>query len=80
MIDSGRYIKKAIVSVMMLVSWKIWKERNAKVFRNTATPTSVVVAKIKEEAHLWALAGARHLSTLMLREWSFSFCRSTAYV
>ena len=61
MIDAGGYIKKAIVSVMMLVSWEIWKERNARVFRNTATPTPVVVAKIKEEAHLWALT-----STLFL--------------
>jgi hypothetical protein len=67
-IISGDHIKKAVVSVMMLVSWEIWKEQNMRVFRNTATPSTVVVVKIKEEAHLWALAGASHLSTLMSRE------------
>ena len=68
MIDSGGYIKRAIVSVMMLVSWEIWKERNAIFFQNVSAPTSIVIAKIKEEAHLWSLAGAKQLSTVMSRE------------
>lgn len=33
-------------------TWEIWKERDARVFCNTSTPTTVVVRKIKEEAHL----------------------------
>ena len=62
------HIKKAIGSVLMLLIWEIWKERNARVFRNTASPTTIITAKIKEEAHLWALTGANHLSELMSRE------------
>ena len=67
-VEAGGHIKKATASVMMLVSWEIWKERNARIFSNTAAPTTVVVARIKEEAQLWALAGAKHLSSLMSRE------------
>ena len=60
--------RKVLASVMMLVSWEIWKERNARIFRNAATPTTIIVTRIKEEAHMWTLAGAKHLSSLMLRE------------
>ena len=67
-INTAGHINKAIGSVLMLVMWEIWKERNARVFRNTASPTTIISAKIKEEAHLWALAGAKHLSALMSRE------------
>ena len=44
--------RKAIASLFMLMSWEFWKERNARVFRNTVATTMKVVAKIKEEAHL----------------------------
>jgi hypothetical protein len=30
-------LKKAMVSLAMLISWEIWKERNAYVFRNEAS-------------------------------------------
>ena len=59
---------KALTSLIMLVSWEIWKEHNARVFRNTAAPTMLIVERIKEEAHLWALAGAKYLSNVMPRE------------
>ena len=56
----------------MLVSWEIWKERNARVFRSSATPTAVVVRNIKEEVRLWVMAGAKNLGVVMPRErWTF---------
>ena len=55
-------------TLMMLVVWEIWNERNARVFRNTAAPTTVVIAKIKDEASIWARAGAKYLCNIMLRE------------
>ena len=61
-VSGGGDHRKATASLMMLVSWEIWKERNARIFCNTDVATSIVVSKIKEEAHLWALAGAKHLS------------------
>ncbi|KAM3365049.1 hypothetical protein ACQJBY_015046 [Aegilops geniculata] len=59
---------KALASLMMLISWEIWTERNARVFRNTAIPSMVLTCKIKEEVSLWAVAGAKHMSAVMPRE------------
>ncbi|KAM3386139.1 hypothetical protein ACQJBY_009655 [Aegilops geniculata] len=60
--------RKPLISLMLLVSWEIWKERNARVFRNLAVPVGVIVARIKEECNLWCLAGAKHLCNSMPRE------------
>ncbi|KAM3189373.1 hypothetical protein ACQJBY_067971 [Aegilops geniculata] len=59
---------KALASLMMLISWEIWTERNARVFRNTAIPSTVLSSKIKAEVSLWAMAGAKHMSIVMPRE------------
>lgn len=60
--------RKSLGSLIMLVSWELWLERNARVFRNFSSLPSVVVAKIKGEAALWSLAGAKHLGSFMPRE------------
>ena len=39
-----------------------------KNFRNTVALTTIIVTKIKEDAHLYALVGAKHLSDIMSRE------------
>ena len=59
---------KALALLMMLISWEIWTERNARVFRNTAVPSMVLISKIKDEVSLWALAGAKQLGIVMPRE------------
>ena len=59
---------KAMASVTMLVSWTIWKERNARVFNNKSAPPLVLLGVIKSEARLWVTAGAKHLSVVMLGE------------
>jgi hypothetical protein len=51
---------KAVASLTLLVSWKIWNERNARVFNNKHAPTTVIFDKI-EEAKLWVTAGAKIL-------------------
>jgi hypothetical protein len=52
----------------MLISWEIWKERNAHVFRNTYTTSSFIIIKIKEEIALCSLAGAKTVGNVMSRE------------
>jgi hypothetical protein len=59
---------KAMKSLTMLVSWTIWKERNARVFNNKAAPTTILFAAIKREVKLWVAAGAKHLSFVMIGE------------
>ena len=57
--------RKAMASITMLVSWEIWNERNARVFRNKYAPPMALLAKIKTEARLWVLAGAKRLGEIM---------------
>ena len=60
--------RKAIMSLAMLISWEIWNERNARVFRNHAKTNNMIVEKIKNEVTMWGLAGAKALSNVILRE------------
>jgi hypothetical protein len=60
--------KKAMKSLVMLVSWEIWKERNARVFRSGVSTLNMVVSKVKEEVTLWSVAGAEALSIVIPRE------------
>jgi hypothetical protein len=57
-----------MASFAILVSWEIWKERNARVFRNQSVTLNILVSKMKEEAVLWFQAGAKALCNIMPRE------------
>jgi hypothetical protein len=59
---------KAMASLAMLISWEIWKERNARIFRHHFSTADMVINKIKDEARLWCLAGAKVLCNIMPRE------------
>ena len=56
---------RALASIIILVFWTIWNERNARVFRNTSTLPSFIVANLKVEARNWVIAGTRHVGNLM---------------
>ncbi|CAD6235842.1 unnamed protein product [Miscanthus lutarioriparius] len=57
--------RKGLDSTFMLVSWRIWKEHNDRVFSRTTEKNPAELAQvISEEAHLWCAAGAKFLSTL----------------
>ena len=60
--------RKGMASLLMLISWELWKERNARVFRNVSAPLMILVEKIMDEAALWALAGAKGLDVILHRE------------
>jgi hypothetical protein len=54
-----------MAALVMLVSWGIWKERNAHVFWDQSTTAALLVGKIKEEVAMWCLARAKVLSNIM---------------
>ena len=60
--------RKAISSLIMLVTWEVWKERNARVFQHVCRLPNVLVEAIKAEVRLRTIAGATHLGFLMPRE------------
>jgi hypothetical protein len=57
--------REAVTSMIMLVSWEIWTEKNASVFQHHTGTFSIIIAKIKEEETLWGLAGARSLRNVI---------------
>jgi hypothetical protein len=62
MLNNASANLKTLASLIMLVSWIIWNERNARVFNNKSTPTTILLDIIKTEAKLWVDAGAKCLS------------------
>jgi hypothetical protein len=57
--------RKGLATLTLLTVWEIWQERNARVFHNKLSPSFVLLDKIKNEARLWVLAGAKDLGILM---------------
>jgi hypothetical protein len=60
--------RKGFASLTLLTVWEIWQERNARIFCHQASLTFVILDKIKCEARLWVLAGAKCLGNLMPEE------------
>jgi hypothetical protein len=60
--------RKVLASLTILVSWTIWNERNARVFRNKSAPPLVLLNIIKTEVKLWVCAGAKCLSYVITGE------------
>ena len=51
----GNILTKALRSLLLLVNWEIWKERNARIFDRCKSSTIALLTKIKQEAWAWAL-------------------------
>ena len=60
--------RRAMASLTMLVSWSVWNERNARVFRRKSAPPTILLQMVLDEANLWVTAGARKLGDIILRE------------
>jgi hypothetical protein len=54
--------RKRAKSVILLVIWIIWKERNRRIFDSKDRPVHIVVAEIADELAVWELARGRHLA------------------
>jgi hypothetical protein len=60
--------RKGLDSLFALVSWRLWKERNARCFREAASTVPELLLVIRADADLWVRAGAKNLELLMSRE------------
>ena len=54
-------------SVMALVWWILWKERNERIFRNTSCTSARLFEKIQLEAQDWVDAGRRRVLAIVER-------------
>ncbi|KAI4975929.1 hypothetical protein ZWY2020_049536 [Hordeum vulgare] len=60
---------KCLASVALLVPWMISKHRNGCVFEGATPSATSLAATIKEEAGLWARAGALGLQAILPQTW-----------
>jgi hypothetical protein len=58
----------SMASITLLVTWEVWNERNARVFHNKSAPLHVMLDRVKREARLWVIAGAKRMGQIMPRE------------
>lgn len=56
--------KRALMPIIILVALELWKERNSRIFRSLANTLTSIMVKIKEEAYMWIMAGAKNLIEL----------------
>jgi len=56
--------KAGMDSLFALVSWYVWKERNARCFREAASTAFDLIQIIHAEAQRWIEAGANGLASL----------------
>jgi hypothetical protein len=60
-----RALRKGFDSFVLLVGWSLWKERNARTFREESSAAPVLFFKIWDEVSLWATSGYRGLGALL---------------
>ncbi|TVU49279.1 hypothetical protein EJB05_00585, partial [Eragrostis curvula] len=57
--------KRGFNTLVMLVSWAIWKRRNRCIFDGASPQPGAIISDIAEEASLWRMAGVMRLGELM---------------
>ncbi|WVZ70614.1 hypothetical protein U9M48_019263 [Paspalum notatum var. saurae] len=60
-------LRKGFNSLFILVTWEVWKHRNACTFEGAHPLTQTVLGRVAEEGYLWCSAGASKLQELLLR-------------
>ena len=68
MSDDGVYNRKTLAFLVLLTSWEVCNERNARVFCNKHASSQVILSKIKHETRIWILAGAKRLGEILSGE------------
>jgi hypothetical protein len=61
-----RALRRGFDSVVLLVAWSVWKERNRRTFEGLHSSALEVVRSIVEEGQLWVSAGFRALEVIVV--------------
>jgi hypothetical protein len=64
-----KQMHKGLASVALLVPWMVWKHRNECIFDGIQPSFHALMTKIKNEASMWARAGALGLRAILPQTW-----------
>jgi hypothetical protein len=64
-----KLMRKGLRSITLMIPWMIWKHHNDCVFQGTQPSLSLLISHIKEEAKIWARAGAKGLRVILPTTW-----------
>ena len=67
--NTPKQLRKGLGSITLLTPWMVWKHRNDCVFEGARPTIHTLVDKIKDEARLWATAGAKGLRVILPSTW-----------
>jgi hypothetical protein len=59
------WLRHCFDTLVALITWEVWKERNARVFRGDARHVDQLLQHIKAVADLWVQGGAVGLGCIM---------------
>ena len=62
-------MRKGLATTALLVPWMTYEHRNDCVFNGARPSTNDLVTKIRDEAALWARAGALGLRAILPQTW-----------
>ncbi|OEL33522.1 hypothetical protein BAE44_0005458, partial [Dichanthelium oligosanthes] len=54
--------------LLPLMSWELWNEHKVGIFRRRFSSTLSLIAKIKDQARMLCIAGAKHLRQIIPEE------------
>jgi hypothetical protein len=60
-------LSRSFDSLVLLICWNLWKERNSRTFDRTHTWTAALLETITREADSWVTAGFGVLALLLAR-------------
>nr|TKW35837.1 hypothetical protein SEVIR_2G401500v2 [Setaria viridis] len=74
--------RKGFDSLVALVTWEVWKERTARIFRGERLQMDILLQRIKAMGELWILGGAvnfrlSHRRVINLRSQALAFVFTT---
>jgi hypothetical protein len=64
-----KQMHKGLASTALLVPWMVWKHRNECIFDGIQPSFAALMTKIKNEATMWARAGALGLRAILPQTW-----------
>ena len=67
--NTPKPMRKGLASITLLAPWMVWKMRNDCVFEGAQPLIHTLLVKIKEEARMWAQAGALGLRVILPSTW-----------